>query len=150
MNYIQRKVREFLNTAKTLEGEPHAVALGMAIGIFVSLTPTVPFHMALSIFFAMILKASKAAAVLGTWLSNPLTMPFFYWGSYKVGAGLLGRPFIFDPEQQSLLKLLSEGLDITTAMLVGGVVMGIPTAVASYFTTRKLLDRFQSRRRKRS
>jgi len=36
--------RDFIERAKTLQGDPHYVAMGMAIGVFVSVTPTIPFH----------------------------------------------------------------------------------------------------------
>ncbi len=36
--------REFFEHAKKLQGDPHYVAMGMAIGVFVAITPTIPFH----------------------------------------------------------------------------------------------------------
>ena len=47
-------IREFIQRAKTLQGDPHYIAMGMAVGVFVSLTPTVPFHTVIAIFLAFI------------------------------------------------------------------------------------------------
>jgi uncharacterized protein (DUF2062 family) len=57
-----------------LRGKPGELARGVAIGIFVGITPTIPFHTILALILAMILRGSKIAALLATVLvSNPLT-----------------------------------------------------------------------------
>ncbi len=65
---------------KNLKGDPHYIALGMAIGVFVSITPTIPFHTVIALAMVIALPGSKAAAALSVWFSNPITIPFFCEG----------------------------------------------------------------------
>ena len=142
----QYNIREFAQRIKNLKGDPHYVAMGLAIGVFISLTPTIPFHTVLAVSFAIILRGSKAAAVLGVWFSNPITAPIFYWGSYKVGLYLLGNPAPFNVKYESILELFHLGMDVTIAMITGGVILGVLPGIASYFITRKIITTIRLRR----
>ena len=139
-------LREFVDRVKKLEGDPHYVAMGMAIGVFIGITPTMPFHTVLAVALAIVLRGSKAAAALGVWFSNPVTAPIFYWGSYKAGMYLLGHPAPFDVKYESLLELLDLGLDVTIAMIAGGIILGILPGIASYFISRKVIMTIRRRR----
>jgi uncharacterized protein (DUF2062 family) len=138
--------REFIDRIKNLEGDPHYVSMGLAIGVFISLTPTIPFHTVLAVSLAIILRGSKAAAALGVWFSNPVTAPIFYWGSYKLGMYLLGNPAPFDVKYESILELLDLGMDVTIAMIAGGVILGVLPGIASYFITRKIITTIRLRK----
>jgi uncharacterized protein (DUF2062 family) len=142
----QYNIREFVQRIKNLEGDPHYVAMGLAIGVFISLTPTIPFHTVLAVSLAIILRGSKAAAVLGVWFSNPITAPIFYWGSYKVGLYLLGNPAPFNVKYESILELFHLGMNVTIAMIAGGVILGVLPGIASYFITRKIITTIRLRR----
>lgn len=134
-----------------LKGEPPELALGMALGIFSGMMPTIPFHMVSAIAMALIFKGSKITAALGTWVSNPLTWAGLYYFNYKIGAGILGlsennRGFssIMETVQQHdegmviFTKIISAGSSIVGAFLIGGVIMGIVAAVPSYFIFLKI------------
>lgn len=41
----KKRIQVFITRFKKLQGTPHYVAKGMAIGIFIGVTPTIPFHM---------------------------------------------------------------------------------------------------------
>ncbi|MBW1983033.1 MAG: DUF2062 domain-containing protein, partial [Deltaproteobacteria bacterium] len=45
--------QEFLRQLQELRGKPHEISLGMAIGVFISLTPTIPFHTVLAVSLAL-------------------------------------------------------------------------------------------------
>jgi hypothetical protein len=139
-------LREFVDRVKNLKGDPHYVAMGMAIGVFIGITPTMPFHTVLAVALAFILRGSKVAAALGVWFCNPVTAPVFYWGSYKVGMYLLGNPAPFDVKYESVLELLNLGMDVTIAMIAGGVILGILPGIASYFITRKIITTVRLRK----
>lgn len=144
---LKQKIYEFAERVKKLQGDPNFIAAGMAIGIFVGITPTFPFHTVLAIALAYILRASKAAAAIGVWIGNPLTIPFIYLGSYKTGALILGASLPFDAKFTTFTELTKLGFEATIALLTGGVIIGIPFAAASYFITRRLVKKFRSRRR---
>ena len=80
-------IRAFIANAKTLQGDPHYVAVGMAIGVFIGITPTIPLHTVIAVALAFVLRGSKPAAIIGVWFANPITIPLFYWASYEIGAG---------------------------------------------------------------
>jgi len=48
-------LRELVRRVKKLEGNPHYIAMGMAIGVFVGITPTMPFHTVIAVALALIL-----------------------------------------------------------------------------------------------
>lgn len=139
-------IREFFERVKKLHGDPHYIAMGMAIGVFISITPTMPFHTVIAIALAFILRGSKATAALGVWFCNPISAPFFYLGSYKTGMFLLGYSAPFDAKYESVLELLKLGMDVTLAMIAGGIILGILPGIAAYFITRKIITTVRSRR----
>ena len=139
-------IREFFERVKKLHGDPHYIAMGMAIGVFISITPTMPFHTVIAIALAFILRGSKATAALGVWFCNPISAPFFYLGSYKTGMFIFDNSAPFDIKYESVLELLKLGMDVTMAMIVGGIILGILPGIAAYFITRKIITKIRSRR----
>ena len=129
--------REFVRQLQELRGKPHEISLGMAIGVFVAITPTIPFHTLLAVALAAALRGSKLAAALGVWVSNPLTIPVFYYGSYRLGSFVLGLPELTLPTEYSVFSLAELGGHVTVAMLHGGVLLAIPPALLTYFLTYK-------------
>ncbi len=144
---LREKIRQFIARFKQLNGDPHYVALGMAIGVFISVTPTIPFHTVIALSLAFILRGSKAAAAIGVWFSNPVTIPFFYKGSYDVGVSILGNSAPFSTEYESILELLKLGADVTIAMITGGIILGILPAIAAYFITRRIFIKLRLRKK---
>ena len=132
---VKQRFRDFYERFRSLQGDPHYVAMGMAIGVFVAVTPTIPFHTAIAVAMAFALRASKPAAVIGVWFSNPLTIPPLYYGSYKLGMLMLGREVVWSGENLTVHELLAQGLDVTVAMIAGGAVLGIVPAITAYFVT---------------
>jgi uncharacterized protein (DUF2062 family) len=139
-------IREFVERVKKLRGDPHYIAMGMGIGVFVGITPTMPFHTVIAVALAFILRGSKAAAALGVWFCNPISAPFFYLGSYKLGMFIFGNSAPFDIKYESVLELLRLGMDVTMAMIAGGIILGILPGFASYFITRKIITIIRSRK----
>jgi uncharacterized protein (DUF2062 family) len=139
--------QEFGRQLKELRGKPHEISLGMAIGVFIAITPTIPFHTVLAVSLAALLRGSKLAAALGVWVSNPLTIPFFYYGSYRLGRFVLGYPQLPLPDDYSLISLIKLGKHVTVAMLQGGVLLGILPGLLAYFLTYKFASspRFQGK-----
>lgn len=144
---LREKIQHLITRFKQLNGDPHYVALGMAIGVFISVTPTIPFHTVIALTLAFILRGSKAAAAIGVWFSNPITIPLFYKGSYDVGVSILGNSAPFSTEYESILELLKLGADVTIAMITGGVILGILPGIAAYFITRRIFIKLRLRKK---
>ena len=133
---------------KTLQGDPHFIAMGMASGVFVAVTPTIPFHTALSLAFAFLLKGSKPAAIIGSWFCNPLTIGPIYFGSYHLGMLLLGHEITINQEITPFQNLLAMGNDVAIAMVVGGALLGIIPAVIAYFLTFTMFRKLRARHKR--
>ncbi len=142
-------IRAFLDRVKKLKGDPTYVAKGMAIGVFIGVTPTIPFHTAIAIALAFIFKASKPAAIVGVWFCNPVTLPLFYYGSYKVGALLFRLDISADLKGMPISEILEMGAEVTAAIMCGGIIIGIPFGIAAFFITRSVFHRLQLRRKAR-
>ena len=143
---FRTKIRNWIKRAKALHGNPHYIAMGMAIGVFVAITPTIPFQTIIAVGLAFILKGSKAAAALATWISNPLTMPIFYYVSYKAGGVLFGTSIPAGFASGNVTEILKLGFDVTMALIGGGVVIGILPGFIAYFIMRKIISKLRSRR----
>ncbi|WP_173179809.1 DUF2062 domain-containing protein [Desulfosarcina ovata] len=127
---------QMLVRIRQLEGNPHYIAMGLGLGIFVSITPIIPLQTLVAIALAYLFRGSKSAAALGTWLSNPLTIPLVYYANYKLGCLLLGYQTTLDSITfDSFSQLMALGIDVTWAMLVGGVVIGAILGILAYFIT---------------
>lgn len=145
----KQRLKAFYNRIKALQGDPHYVAVGMAAGVFVSVTPTIPLHWALAVALAFVLKGSKPAAIIGSWFCNPLTVGPLYVGSYKVGMFLLGREIDVDLETISFQELFALGSDVAIAMVVGGALLGIVPSIMSYFFTYYMFRKIRARHKRK-
>jgi uncharacterized protein len=147
LNSIKNWVKELFVRIKKLHGDPRYIASGMAIGVFVSVTPTIPFHMIIAVTLAFVLKGSKPAAIIGSWFANPITIPFFYVGSFKVGTFILNKPIPFNVKFESITALMSLGRDTTIAMVVGGAILGILPAIVAYILTYRIMTTVREKAR---
>lgn len=145
-NGWKQKFRNFINKAKTLQGDPNFIAKGIAIGVFVGITPTIPLHTGIALALAFIFKASKPAAVIGVWVGNPVTVPFFYMGSYKIGTFFIGKTTELNKSFLTIQELLHHGVNTTLTMILGGVILGILPAIAAYFITRNVFSVIRERK----
>ena len=140
--YIQKFYRRFLK----LRGDPREIALGFALGLFIGMSPSMGFQMAIAATLAAFLKWDKLSAAMGVWITNPLTAPFIYSVTYIVGSTIYGTTKIFAPPDEMTLsiakKILANTPGIFYSLTIGGVVLGIPLAIAGYFISYRLLLRY--------
>ena len=78
-----RSSRYVVYRLRRLSDTPHAVALGFAAGVFSAFTPFIGTHLVMAMLFAWIIGGSIVAAVLGTFLGNPLTYPLIWYLTYQ-------------------------------------------------------------------
>jgi len=141
---LRRTIRYHWLKFRRLQGDPRRLAWGMAMGIFIGVTPTMPFHTVAVLTLAPLFRVSMITAFMGVIIMNPVTMVPMYLAAYKVGQLLLyqGRPLIF-PEiynYHTLLDLLWRG---GLALQVGGVTIALPSAILSYFLTLWVIQRYR-------
>jgi uncharacterized protein (DUF2062 family) len=130
-----------------IRGNPREIALGFALGIFVGMTPFMGLHTAIAVPLAALLKWNKFSAALAVWVSNPLTAPVVYGVTYFVGAKVLfiqngyKLPTAFNLD--ALVYTLRSAPEIIGILLVGGVVVGLPLAVISYYFAIKTIVEYR-------
>lgn len=147
VNRTKRFVRYWFLRLVRIQATPHSIAIGLAAGVFVGLLPVLPFQTVLAIALAFAVRGSKIAAALGTWVSNPLNWVPFYLLFYKIGKAVV--PFDvppFRPSELEMIEMLHVGWKFFTAMMAGGLIIAIPSAIASYFLGKKLIEIYQRRR----
>jgi uncharacterized protein len=136
-----------------IEDSPHAIALGVAIGIFFGFTPLWSLKTLLSIFVAWLFNSNKIAAAISVTLHDVILpfMPAIYWWEYKVGYYALNG---VSPGKIRLTHIaIGEYLRWKTFVTViwpttlGSIILGLPVAAACYFLIRPLVIRARARRR---
>jgi len=146
-----------------LRGEPRYLARGVALGVFIGITPTIPLHTILILALAFILRTSKVSALLASFVvSNPLTIFFQYFFSWRVGKLLFPGNLSWE-RIHGVLRSIEDGSGFMAtihhiaglgakaiaAMLVGGCLLALPFAIAGYFISLNIFQKIEARRQKR-
>ena len=143
-----------------LSGDPSVLARGVAIGTFVGITPTIPFHTLLAILFAFILRGSKITALLVTvMVSNPLTFFLQYYFSWKTGnwftpgehsweevSSLLEAIVNGGNFRETLAALAEIGMASLMILIGGGIILAVPFTIAFYLLAYMFFRSVQKKR----
>lgn len=172
LGYFYHKIYSNIIRPLILSVSPiNEAALGMGIGMFVGLTPTVGIQMwivfIIWLFFKYVLKI-RFDLIIGSavvWISNPFTMFFFYYAFLKTGQILLQflhihhtvlgyegftrqLSIIVNNPESNFFSVVIDGsrfllVDLGIPMVVGCLIYSIPISILSYFLTRWLLLRYR-------
>ena len=144
---IVRSVKLQLVKFVRLQGSPDDIAKGVALGVFIGMTPTFGFQMIIAAFAATLFRENRLAAILGVWVTNPFTAPFIYLGEYEVGRLLMQLERIsFVANFSSLLDLSK---DILYPITLGSLVVGTLTAFLTYTITLRAIPSLKGIKLKR-
>ena len=134
----------------SLDDTPHRIALGVAIGVFVTWTPTIGLQMVLTIAIATLLKANKFVGVPVVWLSNPFTLVPIYYPSHLLGCWITGSQTKGAREILRILRLeegwynmLIKTMDMYLTILLGSIVIGLVLSVITYYITRFAIRKYR-------
>jgi hypothetical protein len=136
---------------------PHRLALGVAIGIFVTFTPFIGIQMVLVVILAWLLRANKAVGVPVVWISNPATFVPIYYPCYLIGRAALGWPAVGRQWWDQLTHppagfwavtefYWSRVFEIFAPLTLGCLLVGTPLATTTYLITRRLICGYRQRR----
>ena len=157
-------LRRALHWLFHLRGTPEAVALGLGLGVFIALTPTLGLQTVAALTLATLLGASRPAAVAGTLVTNPVTqLPFSlltYWFGTLVWEGPpveRVRRVIADAMQsfsgRSLFDLgdpvrefAALSREIFVPLWIGGILLGVVGGGLSYIAVVNVLRQVRRRR----
>lgn len=132
-----------------LRDTPHAIAGGVAIGIFYGFTPLFGLKTLLSLGTAWIARCSKLAAAITVCLHDVVTpfWPVILRVEYDIGYWLLSHPHHLPPKLDAHHFKLTELMQWTTffdiglPLLVGSLFVAIPFAALFYALTFVIANR---------
>ena len=112
-----------------------SISRAFAVGFFCAWLP-IPFQMLFATAGAIIFNTNLPISISLVWITNPITMPFLFAISYKLGAFLLNseiRNFHFEPSFDFFSSAVS---DIFPAILFGSLVIGLSGSLIGFFSIR--------------
>ena len=144
-----------------VDDTPHRIALGVAIGFFVTWTPTMGLQMALTVVLCTIFRANKLVGVPFVWISNPLTTIPIYYPSYVLGVWMTpgARTKTLADWQEMIrcvfgvelafwerpLEFWRFAIEVAGPLWVGGLLMGLVIGAAVYWITYVTVVRYRRR-----
>ena len=87
---FRRAAQYVTHRLRRLPDKPHRIARGVFAGVFVSFTPLFGFHFLLAAGLAWLMRGNLIAALLGTFVGNPITTPIIALSAVETGHWLLG------------------------------------------------------------
>lgn len=164
---LRRALKQTFRWAVRLRGSHHAVAWGVAIGLVVAFSPTIGIQMFIAAGIAHLFGASKPAAIVPVWITNPLTIAPIYAFTYYAGTFFYPGPSasaVYDT-LTGIAKSLGTmqfyqfvdqfkaffniGWDVFIPMCIGGLIVGGVAGAISYPITLWVMQWFNDFRHHR-
>lgn len=152
LEFVKKEWRKLMS----LKDTPHAVAGGLAIGMFVGFTPLFGVKTLLALGLAWAARCNPIAAVIAVSLHDLLipVAPFMLRLEYDIGFWLFSHPHHLPPhldllgEHLPIAKMLewTTFLDVGLPILVGSLIVSIPIAIGVYFCALALMKESGNRR----
>ena len=147
------KIQRFINYYKLklarLPASPNAIAAGFACGSMVSFTPLLGLHFILAIVFAYLIRGNLIAALIGTFVGNPITFPFIWGVIYKVGAFATSTKHKEFNHEINFDMIITQTYDIFFPMLLGGAILAIPVWLITYVLTHSFVSSYKKSKKKK-
>jgi uncharacterized protein (TIGR03546 family) len=143
-SYNLKRLKDKFMILVKINNTPKHIALGVAIGVFIGVTPLYGFHTILAILMAILIRrTNKIAILLGSNISIPPTAPFISWAGYEIGRGILGHKY--PAIEWTALKHFRYGdiKEILFPLFLGSFILGLFLAVCFYFIILALVKRFK-------
>ncbi|HLD42006.1 MAG TPA: DUF2062 domain-containing protein [archaeon] len=145
-NYYRKykdKGNEYLQLLLKSKTSPHSVALGFAIGTFISVLPTPGLHFVLGFLILLLVKKISKYSLFFTLLFwNALTLTPIWMMSYKIGDWIFGSEAVV----RYKFELLNQAYNFSRRFLVGNVILAILISVILYFATKQIVRWYYLRR----
>lgn len=143
---LKRKARLTYLKILRIDDPPERIARGAAIGVFMGVFPTFGLGIVFSLAVAFILRANKAASVLGSFIMNPITSPFFWTASLVMGSVLTGDDFSTIYSQMRENGWVTGAGRATFDFVIGNLVISAVTTLASYYIVRNWVIRHRRKK----
>jgi len=138
-----------------LSATPHAIAAGVAAGVFASFLPYLGFHFLIAGLLAWLMRGNLVASAIGTAIGNPFTFPFIWASTLAAGRLILhgNQPDSIAPLQLvgalTHLDFIHVWEPLLKPMTIGALPVGGAVAVVFYLMTSWATAAFRDARRKR-
>ena len=129
-----------------LKEHPQRIARGFAAGVFAGCMPLMGLQFLLSFLLALLIRGNKVTALMGTWISNPFTYVPIFLLNFKIGKfiiNLLSPELSLQMSFESGQKLTDLGQEITIAVLLGSIIVGLCSSFISYYIIIFLLKKWK-------
>ena len=133
MKVFWNKTKLFLKRIVLLNDTPHGIALGFAVGLFLSVIPTFGVGMVVALALAPLIRGNLVSTYLGTLVVNPVTGAFFYGLNYLIGCKLLGMTVgegVVFPKHLFQLPHLVES--VARPLYLGGFLLATVLSLLAY------------------
>ncbi|MCB1418099.1 MAG: DUF2062 domain-containing protein [Notoacmeibacter sp.] len=151
-----RSAQYFSKRVLRLSATPHAIAAGVAAGVFASFTPFIGFHFIIAAALAWLLAGNLIASALGTAVGNPITFPFIWAATLQIGRLILDhgahgleKTRVHLGELFAHMEFSQLWTPVIKPMVIGCIPIGIAFAAGFYLLTRWAVNGFREQRRKR-
>ena len=169
----RRAATYVLHRMRRLPDTPERICIGIAAGVYVSFLPLYGFHFLSAALVAWVFRGNILAALLGTFYGNPLTFPFMAMGGLELGSWLLGGDVrltfggvmaaigrasselshnlmsVFTGDAAHWTRLYRFFDEVYLPYMVGGLILGVPFALLTYYLHLPLVRAYQRLRQKR-
>jgi uncharacterized protein (DUF2062 family) len=152
--------KKFVVRILELDDTPREIARGIALGVFIAMTPTVGIQMITIATVCTIAGGNRLAGVAMAWISNPLTIVPIYWLDYFIGSMILRTKMVTIGEIARVVDLKSTGIfsmffeflgnlgsmavDLAGPMFLGGAILGIVCAMPAYYVSVPLFTKWKA------
>ena len=149
-----RPVAHLLNRPELWHLNRRGASGAAFVGLFSAFIP-VPSQMLLAAIIAIYVRVNLPISVALVWITNPITIPPMIYGSYRVGAWVLGIDVAELQVELSLDWVLANFVAIGKPLFVGSVICGLVAGsigfTASHFIWRnRVMRQWRKRRRLRA
>lgn len=109
-----------------------SISMAFGVGLFAAWLP-IPGQMAVAALAAFYLRANLPVSVALVWITNPVTMPPFFYFAYRVGLFFMGRSPSTE-EFEFSLDSITTGLGASwQPFLFGCLILAILSSLIGYF-----------------
>ncbi len=157
---IRRTIRYYTLKLIRLRGNPQSLAIGVAVGLLIGISPTIPLHTVAIIGVTLLMRVNTVSALLaGAVVCNPVTMVPLYYLCWLVGDFILPNRLTWERIKEVLRLITNESfmdsihtlssisLDAILVMMTGGFVIGIPAAIVGYYYSLRFFIKINEKRR---
>ena len=151
---FSRSLQYFSKRILRLNATPHAVAAGVAAGVFASFFP-LGLHFLIAAAVCWLIAGNLVAALLGAAVGgNPLTVPLLWGASWETGKLILHHHITHGPPAHlsAMMHNLSFAqlwVPVLKPLTIGAILLGLVFGLLFYALTRWGMAAFREQRRRR-